>query len=93
MVERLKRAGSLLVEHLHHRVQAQPPVIVSNALPESRQTSVSDVATSPPLAMESDHILVLDQKHWDDAQTLLAQDNPYDSQTAKFTLRHPRNFA
>jgi len=77
MVERLKRARSLLLQRLHHHVQAQPPV----------------VATSPPPMMESDHILVLDQKHWDETQTLLAQDDPYDGQTAKFALRHPRNFA
>ena len=42
---------------------------------------------------QSDSVLVLDEAHWDDVQSLLAADNLHNPQMAKFASGRPRNFA
>jgi hypothetical protein len=83
MVERIKR----IAEHFMHGHPRTAAVAVdARPLPPTAQDDAV-------VAMGSDHLLLLDEAHWDEAQALLARDDLYDSQTAKFSLGRPRNFS
>jgi predicted house-cleaning NTP pyrophosphatase (Maf/HAM1 superfamily) len=68
---------------------------IARQLAAEKRTSV-DAVISDSLRMraawlESDHVVVLDQEHWDKAQQQLT-DDPFDPVIEKYALERPRNF-